>query len=313
MRIPQFFHSTFKNLSRPLLLAGLLLLLAAKSNPARAQMAGDGPDKASPGPFAPIPNAMYETTFREDNVEIFSQDGVFLGLVGKIGRPTGLAFDSAGNLFVASDDSLAGYSIKKVSAIDGRITTFTTTGLSGPHGIAFDQAGNLYVANNNNNTIMRYRRHGVGEVFADRTQGLVNPIGLAFDPAGNLYVTNVHGGSMRTGRVMIITPTGAADILVSQGLQTPYGIVLDKAGNFYVSNNSGNFVEKFAPDGTDLGVFCSAGCNAPQGLVFDDSGNLYVANNNTATIEKYAPDGTDLGVFTSTRKGPHFLAIYQPQ
>jgi hypothetical protein len=43
---------------------------------------------------------MYETTFRKDNVELFSPDGVFLGLVGKTGRPTGLAFDAAGKLFV---------------------------------------------------------------------------------------------------------------------------------------------------------------------------------------------------------------------
>jgi len=71
--------------------------------------------------------------------------------------------------------------------------------------------------------------------------------------------------------------------------------VIDAAGNFYVSNNGANTVEKFAPDGTDLGLFCSAGCSAPQGIVFDSAGNLYVANDNTATIEKYGPDGTDPG------------------
>jgi len=309
MKIHRSSRSSCRNLPARLLLAGLLLL-AAKPDPALAQTASG--DRGRPR-FVPIANAMYETTFRKDNVELFSPDGVFLGLVGKIGRPTGLAFDAAGNLFVSSDDRIAGYSIKKVSATDGTITTFTTAFLNGPHGIAFDQAGNLYVANNNNNTIVRFTPDGVGTTFADRGQGLVNPIGLAFDIAGNLYVTNTRGGLEKTGRVIRISSTGDPTVLVNEGLQVPYGIALDAAGNFYVSNNGGNFVEKFAPDGTDLGVFCSAGCSSPNGMTFDDDGNLYVANNNTATIEKYAPDGTDLGVFASTRGGPHFLVIYRPE
>jgi len=325
MRQPLGYHSydeeswifphLLQELADRLILGTLILLFIATSpDPARAQDAAVSRSHATTlSSFAPIPGALYETTFRKDNVEIFSEDGDFLGLVGKIGRPTGLAFDSAGNLFVASDDSTAGYSIKKVSATDGTIRTFTTAGLSGPHGLAFDQEGNLYVANYNNNTVTRYTPRGRGETFADRGQGLVNPLGLVFDAAGNLLVTNQGGGPMRAGRVMMLSPTGDATILVKDGLQVPYGIALDATGNVYVSNNGGNFVEKFAPDGTDLGVFCSAGCSAPQGMIFDDAGNLYVANNNTATIEKYAPDGTDLGAFTSTRGGPHFLAIYKPR
>jgi len=307
--------TSYKSLPTGVILGTLIFLgIGAGPDPTRAQGASASRNHApAPSPFAPIPDALYETTFRKDNVEIFSSNGVFLGLVGKISRPTGLAFDVAGNLFVSSDDRTAGYSIKKVSAVDGTISTFTTMALSGPHGIAFDQAGNLYVANNNNNTVVSYTPDGVATIFADRRDGLVNPIGLAFDAAGNLFVTNIRGGLMRSGRIIKLSPAGAPTIFANSGLQTPYGVAVDAAGNIYVSNNRGNTVERFLPDGTDLGVFCSSGCNAPYGIVFDDDGNLYVANNNTATIEKYAPDGTDLGVFVTTRGGPHFLVIYQPE
>jgi sugar lactone lactonase YvrE len=78
----------------------------------------------------------------------------------------------------------------------------------------------------------------------------------------------------------------------------PYGVALDSGGNLYVSTNN-NTIEKFAPDGTDLGVFASTGLNNAMGLAFDGSGNLYAANFVGNTIERFAPDGTDLGVFAT--------------
>ncbi|HEX4665118.1 MAG TPA: NHL repeat-containing protein [Chthoniobacterales bacterium] len=319
MENPRSHYIRFTPWARQLLLAApFLLLLLSVSAPLFGQAISSRPNvgrgsAAELDPFAPIGGALYETTFRKDNVEIFSRNGTLIGLVGKIGRPTGLAFDAAGNLFVVSDDSTAGYSIKKVSAIDGTISTFTTAALSGPHGLAFDQAGYLYVANNNNNTIARYTRTGVATIFADRGQGLVNPIGLAFDAEGNLFVTNTHGGPARSGRIIKLSPAGEAILIIGEGLMTPYGVAFDASGNLYVSVNGSNEVRHYAPDGTDLGVFCSSGLASPYGIVFDDADNLYVANNSNATIEKYAADGTDLGVFADTRSGPHFLAIYHPQ
>ncbi len=78
----------------------------------------------------------------------------------------------------------------------------------------------------------------------------------------------------------------------------PNGIALDVGGNLYVTTNQ-NTIEKFAPDGTDLGVFASTGLNNALGLAFDRAGNLYAANFAGNTVEKFAPDGTDLGVFAS--------------
>ena len=56
--------------------------------------------------------------------------------------PVGLAFDAAGNLYVAN------YGNSTVSEVTpaGLVSTFAS-GFEQPYGLAFDAAGNLYVAN----------------------------------------------------------------------------------------------------------------------------------------------------------------------
>jgi hypothetical protein len=50
-------------------------------------------------------------------------------------------------------------------------------------------------------------------------------------------------------------------------------------------------IVKFAPDGTDQGVFTGTGLNEPFGIMFDSVGNLYAANTGNDTIEKFFPQG----------------------
>jgi hypothetical protein len=40
-------------------------------------------------------------------------------------------------------------------------------------------------------------------------------------------------------------------------LDAPLGIIFDSAGSLYVANANNATIEKYAPDGTDLGPFCS--------------------------------------------------------
>ena len=72
--------------------------------------------------------------------------------------PTGLAFDSAGNLYAANNTS----NTIEMFTPGGVPSTFATTGLSNPIGLAFDSAGNLYAANHGNNTIEKFTPGGVG-------------------------------------------------------------------------------------------------------------------------------------------------------
>ena len=255
----------------------------------------------------PTPVAIYETNFKANNVQAFTLTGTNLGVFATPIQPTGIALDAAGNVYVSSDKP-GGYAINKYLP-DGSFSVFATSGLKGPHALVFDKAGNLYVTNAVADTIEMFTPDGVGSVFADANDGLMNPVDLVFDASGNLFVTNAYGGPFGTGSVEMIALDGTATVFADTGFSTAYGLAIDSAGNIYVSNFAGNTVRKFAPDGTDLGVFVSTPLNGPHGMAFDGDGNLYVANNGTNTIEEFSSTGAYLGVFANTGLGPHFLAM----
>src|SRR4029077_8751569 len=98
--------------------------------------------------------------------------------------PTGLAFDSFGNLFVstASTPPQPGDAILKFTPT-GVESTFAT-GLATPRGIAFDRSGNLFVAEliqTGPGDILKFTPDGNRTVFASGigTQGNDGPEWLA--------------------------------------------------------------------------------------------------------------------------------------
>jgi sugar lactone lactonase YvrE len=185
--------------------------------------------------------------------------------------PAGLAFDSAGNLYVANDDTIN--TIGKYTP-DGGGSVFANAGLNVPEGLAFDSAGNLYVANLFGNSIVKYTPGGVGSIFA--STGLSDPTGLAFDSAGNLYVANVGNSTIEK-----FTPGGV--------------------GSVFASNEFGSI-------GVGSGTPIIMDLSNPEGVAFDSAGNLYAANAGNGTIEEFTPD--DVGsLFASGLNNPSFIAI----
>ncbi len=91
---------------------------------------------------------------------------------------------------------------------------------------------------------------------------------------------------------------GNGSLFTDSFVNGPTGIALDTSGNVYVATKD-NTIQKFSPDGTDLGVFARNGLNDPFGLAFDREGRLYVANFASGNVRRFAPDGTDLGIFAS--------------
>lgn len=92
--------------------------------------------------------------------------------------PKGMAFDSAGNLFVANPDTGRIFKF----APDGRRSTFAS-GLNHPYGIAFDPNGNLFVADaeDKGGQVLKFTPNGQRSTFASE---LVKPLFLTFDSAG---------------------------------------------------------------------------------------------------------------------------------
>ena len=169
------------------LLSGLLLLAA-------------GTAQTHAGLLVPAaPGAQLYQGNGSSNILAFTPGGVgsvFAYDPVNLGRVQDLAFDGAGNLFAADQNT-------------GKISKITPNGVSSvfasanAYGLAFDNSGFLYTGDPNGTTITKYSPGGVASVFASGG-GISAPTSMAFDNAGNLFV-----GNRFTGDIRKITPAGS--------------------------------------------------------------------------------------------------------
>jgi sugar lactone lactonase YvrE len=237
----------------------------------------------------------------------FTPNGVRSTFASGLNYAYGLAFDTAGKLFVSAD------AIYKFTP-DGVRTRFA----SGPAGtLACDSTGNLFVATgdsdlnefpiNGSGKIYKFTSGGVRTTFAS---GLDLPTGLAFDSAGNLFVANIHTvvqDRTFSGAIYKFTAAGARTTFAS-GLSDPQALAFDNVGNLFVAEAGGGVIYKFTPSGV-RSAFAS-GFSFPGSLACDSAGNLFVADSPAYAIYKIAPDGTQSKF--ATTDGVNLLA-FQPR
>jgi DNA-binding beta-propeller fold protein YncE len=96
--------------------------------------------------------------------------------------PIGLAFDSAGNLFVSTENALFNHTDTILEFTPGGTESTFATGLNNPRGLAFDSTGDLFVAEAPfvNGDILEFTPTGTQSTFAS---GLNTPQYLTFGPA----------------------------------------------------------------------------------------------------------------------------------
>ena len=204
-----------------------------------------------------------------------------MGSLARFFNPSGVAMDSAGNLYVADTDN---NTIRKVTT-NGVVTTLTgSAGQSGsadgtnnlalfdyPSSVAVDSAGNVYVADSGNNTIRKVTSDGVVTTLAgsagqtgstDGTNSLAlfnYPSGVTVDSAGNLYVADSGNNTIRkvTGDGVVTTLAGSAGQAGSMDgagsgarFYYPSGVAVDSMGNVYVADLDNNNIRKVTSMGT---------------------------------------------------------------
>ena len=198
--------------------------------------------------------------------------------------PAAVAFDSAGNLFVADDEN---HRVRKISPA-GVITTVAGNGTGGfsgdggdarsaqlrnPQGVAVDAAGNLLISDTGNRRIRRVNGSGTiqtvagngsrgfsGDGNAATLATLNEPLSLAFDALGNFYFADFGNNRIRkvtvVGQITTVAGSNTPKVLgddgpaFAAGLLAPSGIVLDAAGNLYIADTFHNRVRKVAVNGT---------------------------------------------------------------
>jgi sugar lactone lactonase YvrE len=145
---------------------------------------------------------LYVTNDFTNEVERYNgTTGALIGTFGSahLSSPTGLTFDAAGNLYVASYND---NTIQQFSAAGTFLRTLTSVGLvdigfglGGPEQIAIGPNGNLFVANFNSSDVEQYSlatgNPVNGGIFVGGGSGaLAGATGLLFTSEGWLYVAS---------------------------------------------------------------------------------------------------------------------------
>ena len=202
-------------------------------------------------------------------VSLFRIDpgGDLTAVTGEITNPTGIAFDSLGQMYVTS----------RMDGTVYRVTPFHEVvpfarDLGVATGLAFDRAGRMYVGDRTG-TVHRVNGKGESEVWALLEQS-VAAYHLAFGPDEQLYVTGPTVSSSES--VQRIDRDGRPSVFF-KGLGRPNGLAFDQAGNLYVaaSYRGRRGVVRISPDGGEAELVV-AGPNV-VGLCFDASGQMLVA------------------------------------
>lgn len=200
------------------------------------------------------------------------------GSTARFNSPSGLAVDTAGNVYVA--DTLNN-TLRMVTAA-GVVSTIAGTAGAGGAVDAFGSAARF-----------------------------CGPQALVVDGAGNLYVADTNNGVIRkvvlaTGEVTTIAgmagSAGSADGAgTGARFDGPSGITRDSAGNLYVADTGNHSIRAITPGGTVStlagmagnsggadGTGSAATFDGPSAVAVDGSGNVYVADTGNFTLRKVA-------------------------
>jgi len=189
--------------------------------------------------------------------------------LAQLSYPSGVAFDSNGNMFIADSSN---HRIRKVDVL-GNITTVAgdgtmgSSGINKPVGLTFDINGNLYIAEQDNCHIRK------------------------LDTFGNLSTVAGKDG---------IGYSGDFEPAIDALLYWPCDVAFDNSGNMYISDSNNNRIRKVDNSGIintvvgngiagysgDGGVPTAAQINRPCNIVFDSSGNMYIADSKNNCIRK---------------------------
>ncbi len=231
----------------------------------------------------------------------------------RLNNPSGVALDSAGNLYIADFNN---HRVRRVDP-SGIITTVAGNGSIGyagdngpaisarlnyPSGVAVDTKGNLYIADLYNQRVRKVDSNGIittsagngtiayaGDHGPATSAGLYLPRGVAVDDAGNLFIAEQVNLRIRkvdaaTGLITTVAGSGMPGYggdggpAVKAQLYYPYGVAVDGAGDLYIADFYNQRIRKVDPSG----IITTVAGNGMPGYAGDNgpatSARLYYPN-----------------------------------
>ena len=151
-------------------------------------------------------------------------------------HPNAIAFDQAGNLYVADTNN------NRIRRIDTSGIVETVVGDGGP---VYNQDP---------------------ACLPDQTSYLRNPQGVAVDTAGNIFIADTG-----KSRVLKVAPDGTQTTIASQ-LSQPQGVLPDNAGNVFITDTGNAALLELQTSGTIQTLWTNGAIGS---MSFDAAGNLF--------------------------------------
>ncbi len=205
--------------------------------------------------------------------------------MASLNAPTGLAFDSLGNLFIADTGN---HRIRMLTP-NGYLYTVVGNGrkgyngdgmrpassqLNNPTGVAVSPRGELFIADTGNHLVRKIDRQsgfllnvvGTGEKGNDGDLGLAEnaklnkPSALVFDKRGNLFIADTGNHQVRwvePRKTLIFTIAGTGKRgfsgegdrrCIDSMLNNPTGLAIDKSGRLYISDTDNQRIRRLVVD-----------------------------------------------------------------
>jgi streptogramin lyase len=239
---------------------------------------------------------------------------------GGMNNPTSLGVDSAGNVWVASVETLsAPSSVVGVASLFSPLGApmfpqgVTGSGLGYSFGLAVDAKDNAWITNwpspwGAGNTVSVFNSSGASVAGSSgySTGANTYPNGVAIDTDGSAWVVDWGDSELThlssSGQELSGSPYSSMQLI------DPFAAAIDKSHNVWVSNEGGTTVTRVTQDGSQFTSYDC--CDYPEGLAIDQSGNVWVANDDNS-ISEISGAGTVLssGYTSASLDDPDEIAI----
>jgi sugar lactone lactonase YvrE len=191
---------------------------------------------------------------------------------GSLVQPLAMAFDAAGDLWVANAAVEGNGANTIVEFTPGQLASSGTPtpavtlhdnagSINGARGVTFDPGGNLWVSNSA--TVVEFASSQLAAsgspvpavtLHDDGSGSISGPEGVAFDATGNLWVADFVANTVvgfSSGQLATSgSPTPAVTLTSSDAsaLNNPCGLAFDGKGNLWVANQTGQGLLEYTAD-----------------------------------------------------------------